>query len=555
MKLIQTLNEGANIPVDQLKAVMQKDPRVKKVFARNLELDEIPDKAEFLKTLKFYITSNEHVRAYLQKRGDARDLSTWAFKTLAKERPEGLKDYSLDVIRGMIKDLFTDVRRVEKADISKRAHEEVYDIINRDFSDNRGINLSRYTERELMSLPFHPKSAMRLYRGIAFDKDDLRDVTSYGGTIGTGAGLRFLKQVREGTRIIDLQMDSPSLWTTDKAVAKRIAIWGREHGWREEDTDKVGSRNQLAFVISVLAKPEEIIVDFGAMSETTGVPTKAQLASKMVLLKEGKYVSRITHRFDREGELPPEGKAGDVLSDLEDLDETFKFFNDLLKPPLPNFDYRGPAYAMQDLGRREQFRMLLNSRLREKLIKGIKNATDFYNKHILTLDKEHLERGVGSRYTNVLNTLTRLKGVFESSLSHPDFKTRLNKWGTVSRLKMTPEQQYEARVDVSLADIIASVIKGNRNTGWSPMSDLSNFTSALGGKRVDKLHLKAGAVQKQVAEQALELFFDELAEEPKPETTEEQLKRMKELMLRAGHNGAANNFLWSVKTAISGIEA
>jgi len=121
-------------------------------------------------------------------------------------------------------------------------------------------------------------------------------------------------------------------------------------------------------------------------------------------------------------------------------------------------------------------------------------------------------------------------------------------------LKMTPEQQYEARVDVSLADIIASVIKGNRNTAWSPMSDLANFTSALGGKRVDKLHLKAGAVQKEVAEQALELFFDELVEEPKSETTEEQLKRMKELMLRAGHNGAANNFLWSVKTAISGID-
>lgn len=553
MKLIQTLNEAANIPIDQLKAVMQKDPRVKKVFARSLELDEIPDKAEFITTLKYYITNNQHVREYLKRRGNARDLSEWAFKSLAKQKPEDLKEYSLDVIRGMVKDLFTDLRYVQKTDLSKRAVEDIYDLINARW--DKKVNLNPYTVRELQSLSVHPKKSMLLYRGIAFDRNDLRDVTDYGGTMGAGEGLRFLKQVREGSRIIDINTDQLTLWTHDKALAKRIALYGRESSWRTEDADKIESRDELAFIISTLAKPEQIVVDLNTLGEVTGMPSEQQMARSMVVLKEGEYSARIVHRFDRSGELKPEGEPEDAVDQLSDLHAAFTLFNKLLKPPVPDFNFVAiNAWNMRTEEAQDFVHSMLDDKVQERLLKGIRNVMAFYEKYIKDLDQNTINKGAGSKYSNVLNSITRLNSLFKGSIGHDDFRSRDNKWGSVTRSKATPEQQMTARVDTSVADLIFAVLgKNKRLTDRHNAQELQLMSSSLGGPSADKLHTRAAAKQREIAEAALDLFYEKLAREPKPETVEEQTTRMKKMMKKMINGAKAAEFLWEIKKSLAGL--
>jgi hypothetical protein len=224
MDLIQTLQEASGHPIDDLKKVMSKDKRVKAIFQKHLDLDDIENKGEFLNTVKFFLLNNRNVLKFVEDRDYIKDLSKNTLKKLREIRPAELSQKHIDDLLEFTNALFREHGHVERSGMSPKTRKEILDWVN---ANGRYFDLTTATRKELQSLPnIRPTRPILLYRGLLFSAGDLRERKRYDGQLEVGNGLKFLRSVREGTRVVDLEWDRASSWTTSKQTAMQFARFG-----------------------------------------------------------------------------------------------------------------------------------------------------------------------------------------------------------------------------------------------------------------------------------------------------------------------------------------
>ena len=552
MNFLQQLDEAANIPLDQLKDKMKKDPRVKMVFQRDLQLDQLKDPVEFAKTIHFYIFNNPKVREYIEKRGDRRDVSKNWFKRMAKSSnpTEKLTQIELDWLQSLVKELFKDAAYVQKKDLSKRGYENLMHFFN-----DRGRTLDAYTAKEVESLNFKGDGPVTLYRGLLFDDKSLRAEERF----GYGDGLKFLAAVRKGKRVVDLTYDEHTVWTKNKDQALLQALFGSEAGWRSVSDTKEKKiakyKGKLAFVISTLADPDDIVVDFAEFSAATGWPPKDQPAYSSVILKPGKHLSRIVSKHTQEGEEDPISQ--DETQDLDDIEQLLTMFGRILKLPFPTIEYEDLSRFTHDPDIMKQIKILIDPQMQEKIGKLLNATVSFYQKHLKDLDFTKLADQSGSN-SKTYDALRKIADIFDSYIRHKDFANpnsvraheRTVGTGHIRDLtsgdRMLSAQEYDMNA-VDAANVIASQ---KRWTKWNLSSVWRGFAKVADPNITfpEKLHLEGWKVQKPIVDAAVDGFYQILGK-PKPASYAEQAKEFVKVAGEAAKVARAAKFLQSVREA------
>lgn len=552
MKFLQQLDEAADIPVDQLKDKMKKDPRVKLIFSRDPQLDQIKDTAEFIRTLRFYLFSNAHVRQHLSRRADRRDISKNWWDRFARTKPtDKLHQSDLDWLAQLVKEFFKDVGYVQKRDISKRAFEAFSDWYSK---ERRGLDA--YTQRELDSLGFKPDAPVLLYRGLLFDERSLRT-----SEMSNAEGLEFLKSVRKGTRTVDLQYDEPTIWTTDKNTALLQALYGSNEAWRNVDDIKDRKvekyRGLLGFVVSTLASPDDVLVELAQLEPVYNWPGKLSPAYNTFALKPGKLLARVVSKHTSTGEVDPISNKDDDTPDLSQIKENLTLFGRILKLPFPEIEFEGFGRNAHRPEVMAQMKLLLDPEMKEKVSKLMNTVLNYYRKHLEGLDLEQLASQAGDE-TKTYEALKAIRDLFKTTIRHrayadPNAPRRQHReagFPQVKELKTGDEVLGGEFIGQELDDLMRTIISQKRYTQWdtgSPFTGLAKLADPS-YKQPDKIHLAAWKVQKEFIDRGVDGFFKAIGE-PKPESLADQVKRMMSAAREATRVAWAARFLQDLRAA------
>lgn len=548
MKFLQQLDEAANIPLDQLKGKMKKDPRVKMIFQRSLAVEDLKDQAAFLKTVHYYLFNNPQVRAYIEKRGDRRDISKgWAKRLAATTNPTSpLKQMDLDWLLAFVKELFKDVGYVQKKDLSKRGHESLMS-----FFHNVRNSFDTYAAKEVDSLDLKPDGPITLYKGLLFDEKSFRSEPY----VGYGQGLQFLKWVRQGKRTVDLNYDGYTLWTTNKNQALLQALYGTEASWRKESDAASGKiatyKGQLAFVISTLASPEDVVVDFSKYGEQFGYPTKDQPGYHAVVLKPGKRLARIVSRHTQNGEedFVSQDETDDAVG-LDDIEQLLSMFGRILKLPFPEIMYEDLSRLTYSPEVMKQIAILTDPEVQEKIRKLLNSTFSFYQKHLKDLDLVKLANQAG-QHSAAYTAVRQIVDAFGTNISHKNYGTKPG-YHEVKLADLTNgEDMLTSSVKDSYAEDVARIIATQKRwTDWSIANRMHGFAK-IADPNIDipeKLHLTGWATQKKLVDAAVDGFYMAIGKQ-KPESTVEQAKEFLKVAAEAKRVARAARFLQKIRAA------
>lgn len=557
MSLIQRLEEASTIPVEQLKDKMKKDPRVKVLFTREPQLDQIKDVPELIRTLRFYVFSNPEVRKYIENRADRRDISKHWWKRMSATKPtDPLKQSDIEYLSILVKGLFKDAEYVAKKDLSKRAFEAISEFV----MSGKTYALDTYAQREINSLNLKPSKPITVYRGISFSSAALK----IEGT-GVGAGLRFLQAVRKGTRTVDFETDEPTRWTTNKEEALEHALYGKGGGWRKnDDSGKVARYDRLlAFVVSTLASPDDIIVQLSELSKSGGWPAQSDTgAYTAVILHPGKHVLRIISKHDTTGHLDPVATAGEDSPQLADIKQSLSFFGKILKLPVPEIkfeDFSRFTYSPEIMS---QLGVLNDPEVAPKLEKLFGTVVRYYQKNLKDIDVKTLADQAGDEASTfkALSDISELfnRNVRHSRFANPEGRDRASRaagYREVRALEDPSLVMSALHLDSDLVSIARIVKEQKRFTDWRTggvfvgLAKIANPSFTPG----DKIHLTGWANQKKMVDLAVKGFFAAVGE-PVPDTPTEQAARMLELGRRAIQVSWVARFLQDVKAAASSVD-
>lgn len=552
MNFLQQLDEAANIPLDQLKDKMKKDPRVKMVFQKALNVEELKDPVEFAKTIHYYIFNNQQVRAYVAKRGDRRDVSkNWFIRMAKSSNPtQKLTQMELEWLQSLVKELFKDATYVQKKDLSKRGHDNLMSFYN-----DLNRTLDAYTAREVESLGFKGDGPVTLYRGLLFDDRSLRAEDRF----GYGEGLKFLKSVRQGKRTVDLNYEDHTVWTKDKKRAMLQALFGSESSWRSEDNLKDGKiekyKGKIAFVISTLASPDDIVIDFAEYSKAHGWPPANQAGHSSVILKPGHRLARIVSRHSQEGEEDPISR--DETSDLGDIKELLTMFGRILKLPFPEIEYQDMSRYTHDPAIMGQIKILIDPDVQAKIAKLLNSTINFYQKHIKDLDFTKLADQAGAN-SETYNALRKIVDLFDGFIRHKAFanpnasRAHERQMGTAHIRDLTSgDQMLSAHVvDNQAVDAAAALANQKRWTNWNISHVWKGLAKIVdpNAKYPEKLHLEGWKVQKPAVDAGIKGFYQVIGK-PMPDSPAEQAKEFVQIANEASKVATAARFLQQVREA------
>ena len=190
MNLLQQLNEAANIPVDELRDKMRKDPRIKALFGRDFSPFEIKDPEEFVTTLNFYFFNNKNVQEYIKNRADVNKVSSWQWKNVRSVTPATIKSWFQQIdkpgekfkienyfanAKAVVTSVFFDLAQSTSKHITRGVLDDLQTAAARS-NYNRDVNLSQRAINELSSLNFKEDKKIRLYRGVLFDVAAMTEV-------------------------------------------------------------------------------------------------------------------------------------------------------------------------------------------------------------------------------------------------------------------------------------------------------------------------------------------------------------------------------------------
>lgn len=551
MNFLQQLNEAANIPLDQLKDRMKKDPRVKMVFQRDLQLDQLKDPVEFAKTIHFYIFNNPQVRAYIEKRADRRDVSKHWFKRMANSSnpTQKLTQNEIVWLQDLVKGLFKDVTYVQKKDISKRGYENLMMF----FNGTHNI-LDAYAAKEVESLDMKPGGPVTLYRGLLFDDFSLRT----GDRFGYGAGLKFLAAVRKGKRTVDLDYGNHTIWTKDKKRALAQALYGSDAPWHNPDSIKDPKiekhRGKMAFVISTLAGPDDVVVDLSEFSKVYNWPPKNQTGYSAVILKPGKRLARIVSKYTQEGEEDPISQ--DETEDLGDIEQLLTMFGRILKLPM-EIEYEGLSRFTHDPDIMKQVGVLIDPAFKERLAKLLNSTVSFYQKHLKDLDLTKLAQQSG-KHKATYAALRTIADSFDGFVRHEDYgdpnalRLRDRQAGTpyIRDLKKGEDMLTAFSPEMMAEDVAKVIAAQKRWTDRKISSAIRGYAKVADPNLTfpEKVHLSGWAVQKPLLDAAVDGFY-QVVGKPKPASHVEQAKDFLSVSNEAAIVARAAHFLQLVRTA------
>lgn len=169
---------------------------------------------------------------------------------------------------------------------------------------------------ELDSLHLKPTQPVTLYRGLLF-------------RLGSDNTANFLRSIRKGTGTVNLVWDRLSSWTTSKEIANRFATcrsassnFDAMMGWMSKVKDERVIDGDLGFVISTLARPEDILVDMRMVNVASQHGHEGE-----VVLKPGRKIARIVKKYNIKGEVDPKADSAGrpaVFSKIDQFIENLK---------------------------------------------------------------------------------------------------------------------------------------------------------------------------------------------------------------------------------------
>lgn len=556
MLLIQQLNEAANIPVDSLKAKMQKDPRVKGLFSRTFDVDSITDRDEFVRTLRFYLFSNHYVRDYVKQRHLAREVSMQAFKMLDKALVPGkpFTQMQIDWLQDFVKVLFKDVGYVSTYALSKDTLANLSSWI----SDIRGP-LDTATTRELRSLALRPSKPVMLHRAFVFHKRNMEDREIDHISAGVN-GYQFFKSIRAGTRIVDLTLDVASVWTTDRNEALSIALYGRSSSWRkyEEGQPRVISdqKGEIAFVVSALIDPADIIVDLGMLKQHSDWSPPQDAASRKVIVAPGKYTCRINSKYSRNGEEDPVFNAADVSVDIEALTQQLTLLARIIKLPKNDFKFEGFSKYAWSTEVMSEITLLMDPDVQQKLLSLFKQVFSFYKKHLEPIDPMQIANQLSGRSSGTVAALAEINELFDGYISHSAYEHSIGSYRKSTTVKIKelrdPADMASASPSnlIDAPEMVAMIKTRKREHDWRVVNNWKGLAE-IGEPSLpwnDKLAGAPGAEQMKYVDAAMKGLYS-LIGRSMPASYEEQARDFLRAMTKADVYGRIARFLQKFRSA------
>lgn len=556
MSLIQRLNEAANIPVEDLKAKMQKDPRVKQLFARTFDVDAIKDRDEFIRTLRFYLFSNHFVRDYVKRRTLARELSTQSFKLLDKALVPGkpFTQTQIDWLREFIKILFKDVGYTASRELSKRGRENVATWVN----DIRGP-LDTATTRELNSLAIRPTKPITLYRAFVFHKRNMEEREIDHTSAGV-SGYQFFKSVRAGTQVVKLSLDIASLWTKDRNEALSLALYGRNSSWRKytEGAPKAISdqKGEVSFVVSARVDPVNIIADLGLLGQYNGWPTPHDAASQAVIVAPGEYTCRINSKHSRSGEEDPVFSADDARVDVEALTQQLTLLARIIKLPKNDFKFEGFSRYAWSPEVMSEIVPLNDPDVQHRLLSMFKQVFSFYKKHLEPIDPLQLANQLSGRSSGTIVALNEINDLFDGYISHSRYEHNIggHRKSITIKIKELRDPADIATAQPSnlmdLPEMIDMLKNRKRETNWRAVNGWKGLAE-IGDPKLpwnDQLARSTAAEQMRFVDAAMKGFYS-LIGQSMPDTHEEQARQFSRAIIKADIYGRIARFLQKFRLA------
>jgi len=538
MTLLTTLNEASAHAIDDLKKILSKDDRTKIIFNKGADLENIQDKKSLLATLKFFVLNNRNVIEFVNSRSNVKDMSKTVLKKLRELRPEKLTQTDVHDIQDFLSALFREHSYVERSGMSPHLRKEIMSWVN---GNGTYFSLSPSAKKELESLPnVRPTRPTLLYRGLLFSGSSLSEYKRYDGQLETGAGLKFLRSIREGTRIVDLTWDRASSWTTDRKIAEQFARFRSAKSsheatmnWLSRGKDVIDG--DLGFVISTLAQPEDVLIDVARMN------TQAHFqhgGEGEFILKPGSYTCRVSTKYTKTGEVDPIAstqKDETVMSAVEAVKSFAKSFD------LSDYKEIGGAWNHLDIRRIlrnkevDLFKKLSSKEMKARVLSLYGNLKEVYDSYIAALKPEQLDSLVGDRdIGRVVKWMKRIHERMETTAQHQAFKSDKNLRGKVAYKEMSPSQVREAGSSMAAEDI-RTLAADARYTDRQVGELANSMLSAFGKQQVPDLHRKGKPAQQEAFDDILDGFFKTM-NVTHPTDREEAVKALRTAFLATERN-------------------
>lgn len=550
ISIISQINEASSIPLEDLKAAVKKDKRVNKIFSKNLQLDEIENISEFIQTLKYYILNNKHVINHVKTRNAASSrVTNWALRDLRQVQADTLTQSRLTGIQDEIADIFRDITSTHNMVYSNDTGKSLWGWIN-GLAGYRG-NLSYLAIRELKSLPtIRPSTKTVVYQGLLFNAESLKEVNSNSG-LCVGEGLKFLRSVRDGKRIVDIEYEAPTIWYKSKEQALDRAY----HGNETVGVERIKIRGDLAFVISTTVNPNQIIVD------TALLPPKVVQNKPIVVVDAGKFTARIVHKITPEGEVDPAAttdEQSEVAGALENL-QTFAY---VFKPPLAEVEFVQTSASELIDAQLPELKMLLEPSAKTKIVKTMQVLLDYYNTYFKDLPETELNEFLQHPSLGTASQVAlALRGIMGNSVA---ILTKIGEREAVS-LRRSPkvplhelsaEELWLSLEQTSFArasPVLKMTEKTPRFKDWSSFSPIITITRLIGMSGRTDLHTKGREEQRKEILKTIDKFF-ETFDIPKPQDQNQAADEIEKIFLTIERNVKLLQILRKVRTHLDRLK-
>jgi hypothetical protein len=550
MKLLNTLLEASPLEIPDIKKVMSKDDRVKILFKKGSTLEDVQNKDEFLKTVKFFLLNNPNVIEFVKDRDDIKTLFTGSFKELRKLKVSDLSDKSFSELQNFVSALFKEHTSVSNSVISQSVRKEINDWVN---ADVRYFNLSSGAQKELQTIPnIRGTKPVVLYRGLLFNSYDLKETKRYDGQLEIGKGLKFLRSIREGKRIVDLEWDRPSSWSTSKDVATQFAKFGPASSsfsataqWLNREGAIDGD---LGFIISTLAKPEDVLVDVNLIPSTAH---RKHGDEGEIILKPGNYTCRVFTKYSKDGEVDL-SKSTDNDSIPKAIQDV-KSFNKTWMAKTGLEEFVSSSWRNIDIARliREKdfkkFKDISSIKTKEKVLEEYDKLKEFYKDHLSELNSSDLVSLVGTKDGRILGWIKDLSKRMNGTHKSKDFVNPKNSSGRVKEMDMSGEQ-YRNTISTYFSKHLKDTLD-SRFTDSSIGGTIRDLYKGFVGTDPGELHRKGKAAQDEAVQEIMKAFFKEM-NVTEPSSKEESVKAMSTAFLAATRNASMIDSLMNLKKSL-----
>ncbi len=314
MKFIRLLQEASEAKLEDIKTALKKDSITKILFSKTGSFSDIIDKEKFIATIKYHLLNNRNVLDFAATRSmpakdgvkshyGIKNISAGELASLRKLTASNFDESDFNQLKLFVSDLFKEHKNSLEGVISSDARKELTDWAN---ANGRFFNLSNRTQQELKSVSsIRPDKKVVLYRGLLFKDYDLTSRKTYDGTNVEGNGLKFMKNIRDGKDIVDIEWERPSSWTTSKEIAERFAKFSAQQSsfsatmnWLSRGKDAIDG--EIGFVISTLANPKDILVDMNRLRTGLGLNHGNE---GEIILAPGKITARVVEKYNKKGKI------------------------------------------------------------------------------------------------------------------------------------------------------------------------------------------------------------------------------------------------------------